>query len=514
MLTYKALVAPQEDGGILVDPSASDLPSLIHANRRILDAARVTLAGRPLAEVRAETRRALLGDADQPAWVIGHQPDFIHAGVWFKHVVADRLARLTGGVAVNLTVDSDVPKSTSLRAVRLEGEEPVMTEVAVPTAVPRRPYEQWAAMDASELRAFGEAVREAMGSSFERSLMPAILRAYGAVGAGEGFVAQAVGGRRVADALIGATLIDHPVSACWGGPLLGRMLADAPRFAGAYNAALGAYRREQRIKGAHRPIPDLHADGERIELPLWAWRPDEPRRRLFVGRRGDRFAFYGDERLLGDAGARDVERWCHGSVSPLPGTTYVVRPRALALTLWARLLVADVFVHGIGGAKYDRVTDRLIRDYFGIEPPAMACASATLRLPLGVKACGDVGVREAERKLRDWTYNPQRLLPDSGAWRPLFDERAAVLERGRRLRLKERGNHAARREVFEAARRLNERMRATAPRIEADLRQALEHARQQVPRARVAASRDLFVGLFPPAKLEELATRFDDQLGC
>ena len=39
-----------------------------------------------------------------------------------------------------------------------------------------------------------------------------------------------------------------------------------------------------------------------------------------------------------------------------------LRPRALTLTLFARLCVADFFIHGIGGGKYDEVTDRIIRE--------------------------------------------------------------------------------------------------------------------------------------------------------
>ena len=59
----------------------------------------------------------------------------------------------------------------------------------------------------------------------------------------------------------------------------------------------------------------------------------------------------------------------------------MIRPRALTLTLWARLLVCDFFVHGIGGAKYDRITDGIFRRYYRCEPPPYGCVTATLRLP-------------------------------------------------------------------------------------------------------------------------------------
>src|SRR5207244_11160094 len=57
-----------------------------------------------------------------------------------------------------------------------------------------------------------------------------------------------------------------------------------------------------------------------------------------------------------------------------------LRPRALTLTLFARVCLGDFFIHGIGGGKYDEVTDVIIRDYFGLDPPAYQVLSATLHL--------------------------------------------------------------------------------------------------------------------------------------
>jgi hypothetical protein len=59
-------------------------------------------------------------------------------------------------------------------------------------------------------------------------------------------------------------------------------------------------------------------------------------------------------------------------------------PRALTLTMFLRLLAADQFVHGIGGARYDQVTDLLISRHFGLTPPRFAVTTATLLFPLAV----------------------------------------------------------------------------------------------------------------------------------
>jgi hypothetical protein len=56
-------------------------------------------------------------------------------------------------------------------------------------------------------------------------------------------------------------------------------------------------------------------------------------------------------------------------------------PRALTLTIFLRLLVADQFVHGIGGGRYDQVADSIIAGFFEIAPPKFAVTTATMYLP-------------------------------------------------------------------------------------------------------------------------------------
>jgi hypothetical protein len=59
-----------------------------------------------------------------------------------------------------------------------------------------------------------------------------------------------------------------------------------------------------------------------------------------------------------------------------------LRPRAILTTLVARMIVADVFVHGVGGAAYDLLTDDIVRRLTGCDPPRHAVVTGTLRLPV------------------------------------------------------------------------------------------------------------------------------------
>ena len=87
-----------------------------------------------------------------------------------------------------------------------------------------------------------------------------------------------------------------------------------------------------------------------------------------------------------------------------------VRTRALTTTLFARLYLADLFVHGIGGAKYDEMTDEIIRRYFGTSPPAFATLSATVHLPLAGSSETVADVSRLKERLRSVEQHPEQHL--------------------------------------------------------------------------------------------------------
>ena len=79
-------------------------------------------------------------------------------------------------------------------------------------------------------------------------------------------------------------------------------------------------------------------------------------------------------------------------------------------TLWARLALGDLFIHGIGGAKYDRVTDLLIERFFGLAAPGFMVVSATLHLPIERPHATAADARAIAHELREMAYHPERYL--------------------------------------------------------------------------------------------------------
>jgi hypothetical protein len=192
---------------------------------------------------------------------------------------------------------------------------------------------------------------------------------------------------------------------------------------------------------------------------------------------------------------------------------YRIRPRALTLTLFARVCLGDFFIHVIGGGKYDEVTDAIIRDYFGIEPPAYQVLSATLCLPLPTFHSTENDLKQAERRVRDLQWNPQFHLSAEQRANP---EVKALLDSHAALTASEPpyANHSARREWFLKLKETKERLRPLVldqvPFAEANLK----CVRSEVNANALLQRRDYAWVLYPEEMLREFLQSVSVSVGA
>lgn len=317
-----------------------------------------------------------------------------------------------------------------------------------------------------------------------------------------GWVDQFMAARRVIESEWGIELIERRISTIDMAPLFGDLLIHAERFRSVYNGALASYRRAQRIRGTERPVPDLAMHGQLCELPIWVDRKGKARRRLFVERSSGVIRLFADHDEIAVIDSGKLTEGRRGPAEVIGG--WRLRPRALSLTLWARLFLADLFIHGIGGAKYDRITDAIIQEYFGIEPPRLACVSATLLLDLPRADVNADTIRRLERDIRDLRYNPQRHLAATDDLRPLFDQRAAAVRESDELRESDPDDRTVRREVFRRIRSLNDAIAGSIPEASTRLAKRIDEARSLLVKNRLANGREYFFGLHSRDSLTRL----------
>lgn len=91
-------------------------------------------------------------------------------------------------------------------------------------------------------------------------------------------------------------------------------------------------------------------------------------------------------------------------------------------------------MHGIGGAKYDIITDGIINDFFGVTAPDYITVSATLYLPFGKFAVEEKGLLQLKNELEQMRHNPDKYLPPEILDNP--ETKALILEKRRLIKVK------------------------------------------------------------------------------
>jgi len=415
------------------EPAFARWQELGRANRAALDASAVEVGGLRLGELRRRARRELLPQAAAYTRALGlaapdpgedlilgtgHQPVLIHPGIWIKYLA---LARLVphGGTGLNLIVDSDAIEEIAAEVPRANGRLE-RVRVALAAAGPEVPAEAVAAPHAARWREFVAAIDTHLATIGEPVVTDPWQRVRGLPDppAGAGIAGAVTAVRRMLEGP--RPYIDLPVSVLARSAafrcFVYAILQDTRRFADLHNVCLAAYRDHYGVRTVAQPFPDLAVNDGRAEAPFW-W--------IAGGRRWPLFVDLSAHCLRADG--REVGPIPRDADDPALAWAQI-RPRALTLTAFARLVLTDLFIHGIGGARYDRATDAVVREFFGIGPPAYATVTATLFLPFADGGRADETRRQLRRTLLDLQHNPDRYLPAAdGPHRALVSEKWSLI---------------------------------------------------------------------------------------
>lgn len=464
---------PKNNKEVFADPEISRIPGVTLENKENLQRCRIIINGISFQTLRDKTREELLHSAVQytnrirsllqkepygqrftyesvkniPIIQTGHEPVFYHPGIWVKNHLTHHIAENVGGVGINMIVDNDACtmgfiyapalSENSLRIQKIplvEGKDQVAYEDVVfdDCKVLFRFRNEVIALlknnashaDALSGKPVGKDTTTLTLSKGIKTTMDDMRVAF------EGYIARIaecyergcvdmVGLLTAArDAVEEDFQIDNleiPVSRMCNTDgfchFFLHILHNAERFARIYNEKLAEYRSIHKIKSKVNPMPDLSTGDNAIELPFWIWKLGGERGRCYLQTEDNSLKITDGTRVVAilgknEGGTENVQR-----LRALTDDLIKLRPRAITTTMFSRLFFSDVFIHGIGGAKYDTITDEIIREFFGISPPSYVTHSATLYLPLNAFDTDTGKLQRLQRELRDMPHNPERYAP-------------------------------------------------------------------------------------------------------
>lgn len=433
--TNRQFRVPQESGNALIVPSLEQLHGSLHVINPDVSLSGLEFCGQPISTVRRQAREEAIelarrftsqyrevppqftaASAATPILLSGHQPELFHAGVWFKNFLLSQLAAENGAIAVNFLVDNDLCRNTSIRVPTRNADGSVMAQ-SIPFDAPRDsiPWELRSLNDAECWRQFPTVVQKTLMTEIDRPLIGDLWQFALESGARTGRIGFAIAeARHRLEAALGLGTLEVPLSHLVSTRAFARfsvqLLSELPRLQAIYNSQRENYRAAHRIRSQAHPVPALEEQDGWLEAPWWVYRVAAPKRqRLWV-------KLVDDSLMLSDrAGWQAVIEGrleCDQAASQwldILADGVCLRPRALLTTMYLRLIISDTFIHGIGGGKYDQLTDAIIQEFFGVAPPEVIIASATLRLPITApKPSADI--QHQRGRLRDMKYHAESAL--------------------------------------------------------------------------------------------------------
>jgi len=458
---YKRIRAPRGHGEVVIDPPFGPSKQLAESNRLLREQQDCDVQGQALSHLISQARRECLRDAVQytaayrdveapadhtvPFVLAGHQPQLFHAGVWFKNFALSSLGKELGACAINLLIDNDILRNPSIRVPTGPPPRSHIATIAFDQPTHPIPYEERTIQDDAAFASFGHHVEQTAADFEPRPLVHrmwplAVESARRCQNLG-----RAIGeARHRLEGLWGQETLELPLSVVCQTRSFARfvthLLANLQRFRDVYNTSLAEYRKANHVRSRSHPVPDLAIDGEWLEAPFWVWTSNVPhRQRLFV-------RSFGNELELTDRGriqlrlALSTDRDAGRAIDQLAEQAeqgIKIRPRALITTMYARFVLSDLFLHGIGGAKYDQLTDLIINRFFGVQPPQFVTLSATALLFEDVTPVIYDELQQTKRFLREFRYHPERHVePTAEVGRLIAEKREWIQStppRGQRL---------------------------------------------------------------------------------
>ncbi len=518
----KLVLATPAEGKALINPPLSELVSVWKSNRDKIAAtssAEIQIANRSLSELRSTARAELIQlasaysasygvnfpvPAEANIVMAGHQPELFHSGVWFKNFLLSRLVGAWNAVGINLVVDNDLCGSTAIRIPHMDGQRAttLWTEFDGPGA--SVPYEERRLQDWQVFENFAERTVEKIGPfvgrPIVRSLWPHVIEAAccfesgGDVNLGAAIAA----GRHRLEAERGLRTLEVPLSQIAATESFSTFIAHAfihhHRLREVYNRSLADYRETYQLRSRSHPVPELEQREAMIETPFWIWHRDSPdRKRLFVQHLDTTFLLHDGEGWSSEI----KEKWTVDDLQFLEQQGIKIRPRALMTTLYSRLVLSDLFIHGIGGAKYDQLTDLIAERFLGVALPAYCTASATERLPTGTPAVVAADITSAEQQLRELSFHPERMIELAN--HPAAQELAAIKSQW----IEVSGDFETRRRRHHDIERCNRALQPLVAERREQLLKTIENLQQQYRAYQVLGSREFSFCLFPESLVEK-----------
>lgn len=497
--TVKQISIPKEPNTINVCPALSIWPASVRFNRKILTEHQPNLCQyrNNLLILAFEYTKCLTGkeveyDITKPVIATGHQPNWHHCGIFIKSLLADQLAKRMDGLFIHIVVDHDTC-DTSM-------DLPVSTHSKIPPDITLK-----------RIKPEPNRIQKFLIHSLSCSPQNALLKSCWAdtkVFRNNRLISESITSMQAAlyqNLSINAIYLPVSMIADSGvfQDFLACLLKDVSSFVAHYNTAVSTLKASTDISTLQTiDIKDCSFS----ELPFWLLTPENKKSSLFVSSDQDHsISIACDSSILVNTRSTDVNQ----ALEKLKQKGYSVRPKAVALTLFVRLYLADWFIHGAGGARYEFITDYLLRHFFRIDNLSYGAAALTSFLFEKELASTEQSLGRLQKQQRKFLHSPESFLdPDP----PLELELCDLLKKKQNAIIcstDASASHQERKCARENIRILNRKLQEHLPFSEEAIHTEISKLKEQLS---LFKKRDFCFGLFSKEYLTSFTGEICEQL--
>lgn len=328
----------------------------------------------------------------------GHQPVIYHPGLLMKDVLAHFLAKRYNGVAYNIVLDTDEvdPNFSYPGLMDLDYSSTIAATASWPvqkrTARFGNPGRIVGTLELTEtdrnklLNACEDARKKlhlVLNPSMREEVRARLIEYQTSLKSATSILEPSMILRRMAHEELGISIRDVRASTMFRTSAFyyfASFVAErAHGFRKIYNQELRYYRESRRIKNPAQPLPDL--DEAAGELPFWLVQD-------------------GVRQPLTDEDFAQALEWARAGRAD-------IYPRAVTTSLFFRLFFCDLFIHGTGGGRYDRITEALIEHFFECDAAPFIVTTASLEMePRADLPVESRSIEEVQRELRQLHFDP------------------------------------------------------------------------------------------------------------
>ncbi|MCR4428681.1 MAG: hypothetical protein NUV68_05000 [Caldiserica bacterium] len=323
----------------------------------------------------------------KPLILTGHQPHFIHPGIWFRYFLLERLNQEGFSVSAFI-LDSDFNSKISALVPFQARDEIFLKEVVLP--LERKVFESLSSPSKEQWVDFINEIRESLNFPEGLRARENFSRVFHFEHREEPYPRFWSRLRRFFEG--DPQYSEFPLSEVLNEEFhlfVLHIASNGERFLEAFQRATESWRKEKRTENRSLPFPDLKIHSGKIELPFWF---------LLQGERFPVFLNPGRNLQASGIESKGLED---------PSFLEKVRPRASTLTMFLRLVGCDLFIHGTGGGTYEQAVDFILEDFFEIDPPPFIQATLTMYFP----GFDFHEQRRVESLLREMRKSPEDFLP-------------------------------------------------------------------------------------------------------